>query len=196
MNSLGTLSVKYPVYFISSKGYYPSLNCDCFDINRNALTTSNYLPGVYHPPCKSWGKLKSFANFVPGEHYLGLWSFLRILRYGGVLEHPSGSYLFSKYIIPYCKSVNYANCGVFSIDQNWFGAKFRKRTLIFYFGCNLIDIPSFPLSFNAITHSVSGSNKSSFLKNSTHLERIITPLSLNLFLLSICDSIYNKSLHD
>lgn len=47
-----------PVLFVAdSSNYKNDLRFDCYDKNRNALTIKNTLPAIYHPPCRTWGRL-------------------------------------------------------------------------------------------------------------------------------------------
>lgn len=180
-----------PVYFVCSDSNYFDMNCNCFDIKRNALSTTDKTPGVYHPPCRSWGKLRKFSNFVPGEHYLAIWSFLRVIKYGGVLEHPNGSYLFKKYIIPFCKNDSSGMFNVLSVDQHWFGSSFKKTTLLFVSHLPYKLIPSHPLSFSAITSTVSRSKQHNRLPEASKIERYKTTYEFNKYLLNICECIIN-----
>lgn len=174
-----------PVLFVAySSNYKNDLRFDCYDIERNALTIKNTLPAIYHPPCRTWGRLYKLANWCPGEHLLAVWSILRVWRYGGVLEHPAGSKLWRLMGLPIPGS-GYDNRGGFSISLNmsWFGYPATKNTWVYVKGCSIGDVPSLPLSFDVVTHCVSSTSKSSGLKELSKVKRSETPMAM-------CDWLY------
>lgn len=86
-----------PVLFTRSSGSpYHALGCDCYDAHRNALTWRGGRPAIYHPPCRSWGKLSHMAKPRQGERELALWAMEKVRRFGGVLEHPISSRLWAE----------------------------------------------------------------------------------------------------
>jgi hypothetical protein len=86
-----------PVLFTRSHSSpYLALGCDCYDHRRDALTWPGGRPAIYHPPCRSWGKLAHLSKPQPGERELALWAMSNVRRFGGVLEHPISSRLWSE----------------------------------------------------------------------------------------------------
>lgn len=74
-----------PVLFTRSDSPYLALGCDCYDITRDARTWPGGRPGIFHPPCRSWGQLAHFAKPRPDERELGNWS-MRMVHLHGVAD--------------------------------------------------------------------------------------------------------------
>ena len=182
------------VYFVADKSYYRLLpDLDLYDLRRNALSTVSNAPAIYHPPCRSWGRLRHFAKTPSGEHWLAVWAILRMWRYGGVLEHPAGSKLWSLMGLAY-PGRGYDLHGGFSVslNQSWFGYPAKKNTWLYVVGCDISDLPEMPLCFNAITKTVSGSKNRNVLKELSHSERSRTTLQFNEYLISVLNTIKSK----
>lgn len=182
------------VYFVADKSYYRLLpDLDLYDLRRNALSTVSNTPAIYHPPCRSWGRLRQFAKTPSGEHWLAVWAVLRIWRYGGVLEHPAGSKLwtFMDLARPDQRYDSHSGFSV-SLDQSWFGYPAKKNTWLYVVGCEISDLPEMPLSFNAITKTVSSSKKRNVLKEMSHSERSRTTLQFNEYLVTVLNTIKSK----
>ena len=182
------------VYFVADNSYYRLLpGLDLFDLRRNALSTVSNAPAIYHPPCRSWGRLRQFAKTPSGEHWLAVWAVLRMWRYGGVLEHPAGSKLWSLMGLAY-PGRGYDLHGGFSVslNQSWFGYPAKKNTWLYVVGCEISDLPEMPLCFNAISKTVSGSKNRNVLKELSHSERSRTTLQFNEYLVSVLNTIKSK----
>ncbi len=84
--------------FVSARGPYIGLpDVDPWDIDRDARLYDGPWPVVAHPPCERWGR---FANGGPSARVprvkgddCGCFSsaLASVRKWGGVLEHPSGS---------------------------------------------------------------------------------------------------------
>lgn len=182
------------VYFVADNSYYRLLpDLDLFDLRRNALSTVSNAPAIYHPPCRSWGRLRQFAKTPSGEHWLAVWAVLRMWRYGGVLEHPAGSKLWS-FMNLARPGQRYDSHGGFSVslNQSWFGYPAKKNTWLYVVGCDISELPEMPLNFNAITKTVSGSKNRNVLKELSHSERSRTTLLFNKYLISVLNTIKSK----
>lgn len=184
------------VYFTQKNSNYNLSNkFDCYDKERNSLSTKSKLPAIYHPPCRTWGRLRGLSNNEPGEHLLAVWSILRIWRYGGVLEHPAGSKLWDLMKLPLPGS-GYDKFGGFSIsiNQSWFGFKAEKNTWLYIKGCKINEIPSIELSFDAITHVVTTSKKGTGKKELSKGARSKTPVKLIKWLSEVIEVINAKNM--
>ena len=182
------------VYFVADKSNYHMIdNLDLYDIKRNALSTVSCEAAIYHPPCRSWGRLRKFAKTPFGEHWLAVWAVLRMWRYGGVLEHPAGSKLWS-FMNLARPGQRYDSHGGFSVslNQSWFGYPAKKNTWLYVVGCDISELPEMPLNFNAITKTVSGSKNRNVLKELSHAERSRTTLLFNEYLISVLNTIKSK----
>lgn len=144
-----------PVLFtLPNSNYLQYHFAECYDAERNALTFSGQSAIIAHPPCRLWSRLSRFSTAPPVERILSIWAIIKVRQNGGVLEHPAGSRLFRKMLIPLDGSLDNYGGFVISIDQHWFGFKARKKTYLYIVGCSRSQIPQLTLSFNAITHSV------------------------------------------
>ena len=126
--------------FVRKENHYAALGCDCYDQDRDALNWPGGVPGIYHPPCRSWGQLAHFAKPRPGERELALWSMKNVRRFGGVLEHPYASRLWRE---SGCLSfgVRDDHCGIlFPVYQSWFGHRAAKKSCLYVVGA----LPVFP----------------------------------------------------
>lgn len=128
--------------FTRANSPYLALGCDCYDINRDARTWPGGRPGIFHPPCRSWGQLSHFAKPRPDERELAVWAMRMVRRFGGVLEHPINSKLWA-----------HSECLGWGIRDQWggvlvpvaqsaFGHRAPKLTGLYMV---VADIPAIPL---------------------------------------------------
>lgn len=130
--------------FVDGNGAYSRLPVDLWDKKRDAMRYSGPSPVVAHPPCQQWVNLAA-VNWVRYRRQLPAWypggsdggMFAHALdcvkRFGGVLEHPAGSWAFAAHGLPaptirggWQRTV----CGLWvcEIDQAAYGCAARKRT--------------------------------------------------------------------
>ena len=143
--------------YVETDGIYYGLpNVDPWDEKRDARLYSGPWPVVAHPPCQLWVNLAG-VNFKryggphnrPGNDGGCFAMALRAVRtWGGVLEHPAGSYAWSTFALPkpcasgwsWADSVvsrHGTRCEhVCEVWQSAYGHKARKRTWLFYSGIN------------------------------------------------------------
>jgi len=146
------------VLFARTDSIYKSLPaCDVYDIDRDALTWPGGAPVVAHPPCRAWGRLFYFAKPRPGEKELGLWAVGQVRQWGGVLEHPAGSKLFSAAGLPMPGETDAWGGWTLPITQHWFGHRAEKKTWLYIVGCAPQHIPPMPLVLGDTTHVIAGS---------------------------------------
>jgi hypothetical protein len=179
-----------PVLFCEKNSVYRYLGCDVYDLSRNAISCKSFKPAIYHPPCQSWSRLRKFSNFVPGNHWLGVWAFIRVRRFGGILEQPESSYLF-KFMKAPLPGTGYDHFGgrTVVIDQVKYGHKCRKRTWLYIvdFWQNLeLNIPC---PDNKPVCIIASSSKKSILPAAGKKWRNYTPLLLAKELLSLTSKI-------
>lgn len=85
------------VLFARADSCYKEMpECDVWDIDRDARKWAGGSPVVAHPPCRAWGRLRTFAKPRKGERLLATWSVRQVRKWGGVLEHPASSTLWPK----------------------------------------------------------------------------------------------------
>lgn len=120
--------------------------CDVWDIERDARRWPGGCPVVAHPPCRAWGRLRTFAKPRPDEKDLARWAVAQIRRWGGVLEHPESSSLWADQNLPRPGSAPDAYGGwTLPIHQYWWGHRAQKKTWLYIVGCSPRDIPDIPM---------------------------------------------------
>ena len=181
--------MKQPVLFTEpNSNYGVTGQFDVYDLSRNALSYNDDIPVIAHPPCRLFSKLKAFSTAPACEKFLGIWSISLVRNIGGIVEHPLHSDLFK-----------IMQCGVpgipdrfggfvLSVDLNWFGFSCRKPTGLYIVGVDYKDVPPYPLSFNAITHTISSTRKSNLPEINKRF-RSSTPPALIEYLVSIINLI-------
>lgn len=130
---------------------------DCYDIERDARKWPGGSPVVAHPPCRAWGRLSHMAKPRPDEKALAVFAVEQIRKYGGVLEHPSGSKLWPTMGLPPPGIVDEFGGWTLPIHQNWFGHKAEKSTLLYIVGCRPGDEPAMPLVLGKALYVVASS---------------------------------------
>lgn len=107
---------------------------DVWDENRDAYFFTGSNPVITHAPCAQWSRMKAFANDNPDEKELAYFCLNKVIRNGGIFEHPAGSTFY--------KEVGILK-DVYSIDQSWWGFPARKRTYLFFRDCKPLPYPLF-----------------------------------------------------
>ncbi len=186
--------------YVRSDSIYYSLGIDCWDIIRDARTWQGGNAIIAHPPCRSWGQLSHFAKPRSDEKQLAIDCINLIRKFGGVLEHPRSSKLWDVMNLPKAGSIDEFEGYSICIDQNWFGHKAQKSTLLYIKGCPKNQLPAIPLCFDRIDYTVASSIKKKsglrLKKEITKKEREATPLELAKWLIKvaeICDKNVNKA---
>lgn len=132
--------------YVEKGGVYFGLpGVDPWDEDRDARTYPGPWPVVAHPPCQRWGKLGR-VNYVRwgGEHNQpgndgGCFraALEAVETWGGVLEHPAGSYAWPEHrlVTPTGYGWNKSGPGwVCEVWQSAYGHKARKATWLYYVG--------------------------------------------------------------
>ena len=172
------------ILFVRDDSEYKMMpGVDCYDAERNALTYSGNDPVVAHPPCRAWGVLKHMAKPALGEKELALWAVQKVRDNGGVLEHPSGSFLWREAMLPEPGWLpdEWGGFSIF-IDQFDFGHVAHKKTKLYIVGCKISELP--PLPSTRLEHtdrSIAGNIPGT--KRCTQYQREYTPRLLRLWLI-------------
>lgn len=133
---------------------------DCFDKDRNAYTFKGANTVIAHPPCGAYGRLRKFCTHDQSTRYLAIHCTNIIQNNGGILEHPAWSKLWEikQLPIPGQPADRFGGISI-SIDQSWFGFDCKKNTWLYIVGIKLKDLPLIPISFDAITKTISTSKR-------------------------------------
>lgn len=178
-------AVAVSALFVRKDSIYKRLGIDCWDAERNAINWPGGNPIIAHPPCRAWGQLAHFAKPVEGEKELAIWAIEQIRKWGGILEHPRASKLWKDLNLPTGRERDEYGGFSISVDQNWWGHKARKRTLLYICGCNPGDIPAHPLTFAPYTHVVSSTRDRYKLPEISKKEREATPIDFAKWLIEV-----------
>ena len=158
--------------------------CDVYDADRDALSWQGGARVIAHPPCRSWGKLRTFAKAPPGEHELALWAVDQVRKWGGVLEHPRGSRLWPVAGLPRPGFRDDFGGWTFPVNQFWFGHKAQKSTLLYICGIEPRDCPPFPVRFDEPLHGVASDPLRGLLEISKN-DRERTPVEFARWLVEL-----------
>jgi hypothetical protein len=118
---------------------------NCWGVERDAKTYAGPHPGVYHPPCGPWGRLKALCT--KQDPTCGPQAVEQLLEFGGVLEHPAHSSLWKHCELPRpFPSLPFAPGRVWGleVDQCRWGHKCRKRTWLLFAGVAPAALPPVP----------------------------------------------------
>lgn len=114
---------------------------ECYDERRDARTYSGPYPVVAHPPCRGWGRYRHRSASSSDEHELAFFALDAVRRFGGVLEHPEASRLWSAAGLLRPGFIDHFGGFTLVIDQCDFGHRARKRTWLYIVRC---EPPLFP----------------------------------------------------
>lgn len=131
--------------YIDPRGPYPKMTgVDCWDEARDARLYDGPWPVVAHPPCGPYSKLRHL--YKGSEHDCAPRAVDQVRRFGGVMEHPAGSKLWSGPAgLPFPGCLPDEHGGVtIQVDQCDWGHVARKPTWLYLVGVpsGLIEWPS------------------------------------------------------
>lgn len=163
------------VLFARRDSVYKSLALDVWDEDRDARLYDQQNPVIAHPPCRGWGRLRSFARVAPGELDLGFFAVDIVRRFGGVLEHPANSRLFMEAGLPSPGSSDDVGGWTLPVFQSWWGHRAPKPTWLYVVGVSPTLIPVMPFALGI---------PSGRIENMSTREREATPKDFAIWL---CD---------
>lgn len=121
--------------YIDPLGPYPTLaGVDCWDETRDARNYPGPLPVVAHPPCGPWGRLRHLCQ-NQSEADLAPLALAQVRQWGGVLEHPSHSKLWTHAGLPLPGEPPDKHGGwTLAVNQVDWGHAARKPTWLYLVG--------------------------------------------------------------
>lgn len=133
------------VLFARADSHYKKIpGCEVYDMERDARTYDGPWPVVAHPPCRAWGRLRTFAKPRPDERNLARLAVALVREFGGVLEHPEASTLWPAQRLPEPGQRDGMGGWTLGITQHWWGHRATKATKLYIVGCEPADIPELP----------------------------------------------------
>lgn len=173
------------VLFAREDSIYKTLpQCDVYDVERDARTYDGPGPCICHPPCRAWGRLRTFAKPRPDERNLARLAVALVREFGGVLEHPAGSTLWQLQRLPRPGERDAFGGWTLVAPQKWWGHKSEKSTWFYVCGCEPGEMPDLPYSMGEATHVVQSSKHDS-RPHITKAEREHTPPDLARWLVDL-----------
>jgi hypothetical protein len=174
------------VLFARADSVYKTIpGCDVYDMERDARIYDGPHPVVAHPPCRAWGRLRTFANPRPDERNLARLAVSLVREFGGVLEHPAGSTLWPSQRLPRPGARDPWGGWTLTAPQQWWGHKAEKSTWFYVVGCDPCDIPDVPLVLGEATHVVQSRKRQDYRPHITKAEREHTPPELAVWLVKL-----------
>lgn len=186
--------LKFPALFCDSRSLYNDHpGFDVFDVNRNAFSCASRLPRVAHPPCRLFSRMRSFSSAPVSELKCAYHALSGIRQFGGILEHPRSSTLWQNGNFDLSGGIDQYGGYLRSVNLSWFGYPAQKKTMLYFVGITPGQLPPFPISFDAITHVVSGSSRSLLPELSKSL-RSSTPMLMIEYIYQTLNIIHHGSL--
>lgn len=135
------------VLFARADSNYKALpGVDVWDAERDARRWPGGCPVVAHPPCRAWAGLRHMANPRPDEKNLARLAVALVREFGGVLEHPANSTLWTAQRLPMPGERDQYGGWTLPIVQQWWGHRAEKRTWLYIVGCDPQDVPRMPMA--------------------------------------------------
>jgi hypothetical protein len=169
--------------YIDPRGPYPALLGPelCWDEARDARTYAGPWPVVAHPPCGPWGRLRRFCTKQLAS--LGPVAVFQVREFGGVLEHPRDSSLWSHCRLPRPGEFPDAWGGrTVQVDQVRWGHVAQKATWLYLVGVHALGASP---PHREPTHVVASSLRR--LPEMLKRERHITPPAFASWLISLAE---------
>lgn len=177
--------------FCRSDSIYKSIpGVEVYDRERDALTFRGGPPVVAHPPCRLFGRLSHLSTAPLAEQHLSLWAVSQVRAYGGVLEHPAHSKLWSMASLPAAGELDSFGGFTLPVLQHDFGHLASKRSWLYICGIRPGQLPRPSIDLTYPTHCVHTSKRGDrrVLKYLSQKSIEATPLAFAEFLVSIARS--------
>ena len=126
------------VLYARQDSIYKALSPHVFDIDRDARRYNGPFPVVAHPPCRAWGRLRTFAKPRPDEKALGFHAVQVVRTWGGVLEHPAHSTLWQACDLAAPGQRDSFGGFTYVVEQAWFGHRAPKLTWLYIVGADCL----------------------------------------------------------
>lgn len=174
------------VLFARADSHYKMLaGVEVWDEERDARNWPGGSPVVAHPPCRAWGRLRTFANPAPHEKDLARFAVAMVRQWGGVLEHPAGSTLWGDQGLPLPGERDEFGGWTLAAPQKWWGHKAEKATWFYIVGCKQSEIPPLPIVLGEAAYVVQSRKRDDYRPHISKSEREHTPPDLAAWLVEL-----------
>lgn len=177
--------MKIAVLFARSDSIYKTLAADVWDEDRDARQFPGGVQVVAHPPCRAWGRLRRFAKPAPHEKDLARFAVAQVRRWGGVLEHPAGSMLWTDQNLPLPGQRDHFGGWTLAAPQKWWGHQCEKASWFYIVGCAPTEIPTLPLALHEATHVIQSRKRTDYRPHVSKADRERTPPALATWLIEL-----------
>lgn len=135
--------------------YFTMPDVDPWDVARDARTYAGPDPIVAHPPCGPWGALRHLYRGT--EHDCAPIAVRAVQEWGGVLEHPARSQLWSAMRLPRPGGLPDEHGGfALEVEQCAWGHVARKRSWLYVVGVPRAEVTAEVRTGGTPTHWISG----------------------------------------
>lgn len=140
------IRIMVAILFARDDSNYKALpGVDVWDKTRDARLWPGGSQVVAHPPCRAWAGLRHMAKPRDGEKDLARFAVAMVRKYGGVLEHPARSTLWTDQKLPMPREIDEYGGWTLPISQHWFGHRAEKMTWLYILGCTPQNLPDIPM---------------------------------------------------
>lgn len=176
--------------YVDERGPYMSMpGVDPWPKARDAKTYDGPHPVVAHPDCGPWSKLRHMCT--KQDALCGAAAVHQVQQFGGVLEHPEHSRLFSFYSLPRPGDATDGFGGrTYYVEQVWWGHACVKPTWLYVVGVDqrrvMRDVAAARKRGGTATHCVcTGPRQSRRLPVATKLTKRLSPPRFAAWLVSL-----------
>ena len=175
-----------PVLYVHSKSNYKKFPFfDCYDEKRDALTWIDYKPAIYHPPCRTFSRLRGLSCAPTEEKKLAYLSIDLVRKYGGIVEHPHDSQLWKEKQVVKPGTLDEFGGFTICIDQSWFGYYTPKKTILYIVGIKPKELPDYDfnrdINFRKFQNLTKKQRSETTEKLCLYLKQIIDKINFNKF---------------
>ena len=169
------------LYVDTVDGPYPRVEgVDTWGVDRDAMRYPGPGPVIAHPPCGHWGKFWWRCKQPESFRAAGPRAVNQVRVFGGVLEHPEGSRLWSHCGLPRPgEGPDRWGGRTLRVDQCDFGHPAQKPTWLYMVRCTVPPLPSKGTPSHVMVRKRSNTSP---LPECPRRLRHITPLPLALWL--------------
>lgn len=142
--------------YVRRDSFYKQMpGVDAWDELRDARNWPGGMPCVAHPPCTWWCRLRALAKNNVEEKALAPIAVQQVQKWGGVLEHPYLSALWTECNLPKNNSRDRFGGYTLALPQFWFGHPANKPTWFYIVGCHPEKLPPIPFVLGTASMTVS-----------------------------------------
>lgn len=174
--------------YVDPLGPYPKLLEHWYDEARDARTYAGPWPVVAHPPCGPWGPMRRLCR--ERDRACAPLAVELVRRWGGVLEHPYGSYLWRECQLPRPGELPDAFGGrAYQVRQVAWGHKCAKPTWLYVVGVRPGLVLEGLRTGGVPTHRVTSGPRMMSRPSASRKARTLTPRPFAEWLVSLADSV-------